>query len=377
MSVEQKNKYPSGNSNIAKRIMFLIPTMSGGGAERIVAILSDRFIAEHDVEIFTFEKGTSFYDIHSDIKLRSAGIIVNRKNRRTTTISTLIQMPKVFVQFKKECLNYQPDVVISFLPQAAAIAHLARRGNLNYCHISSERNDPTKRSKLMQRFLKHIYGNVDSLVCQSKVVADYYSTSRKEQISIIPNPINLSLIPVATKERVPPRIVAVGRLQEQKNYPLLIKSFKCATSKIDPKTTLMIYGEGKLRSELKELVNSLNLEDKVRFQGLTKNIFDEIKDAALFVMSSDYEGFPNALLEAIAVGLPVISTDFYTGVSKELIKGENGIVVPVGNVPAMAEAIVQIMNNSSLRQEIRKNNRKKIKTYDINNIAKMWDKLVL
>lgn len=359
------------------KILFIIPSMSSGGAERIVSILSERFTIHHSVEIYTLEQGASFYNLSSSIILRSAEMRVNRNSHLTMVFTTLFQLLFAYRKFRKECKYYKPDVVISFLPQAAAIAHFARVGTLNYAHISSERNDPTQRKSIMKGILKHIYSKVDCLVCQSKSVADFYGSCVKERIKIIPNPINISNIPVAVEERKPARIVAVGRLDGQKNFMLLINAFKTALDRLDTETTLTIYGEGKYWKELDDKVSELKLQNKVFLPGACKNIFDQIKDAALFVMSSDYEGFPNALLEAMAVGLPVISTDFPTGVARELIDADNGIIVPVGDTQAMAKAIVSIMTDKDLRISIRKNNRIKARAYDIKDIVELWEQVVL
>ena len=135
---------------------------------------------------------------------------------------------------------------------------------------------------------------------------------------------------------------------------------------------LIIYGEGKLRENLEKLIKMKGMEKDIFLPGSQKNVMDLINGSALFVLTSNYEGFPNALLEAMAIGLPVISTNFYTGIAKELIKNENGIIVPVNDEQKLAKAIVRIMNDKQLRKIMKKNNVKLCKKFDVNNIASIW-----
>ena len=171
-------------------------------------------------------------------------------------------------------------------------------------------------------------------------------------------------------------IVASGRLDPQKNFSLLIEAFSMVLKEINISVTLKIYGEGPQRNTLQSQINELQLGDKIILEGSVSDLHDRINGAALFVLSSNYEGFPNVLLEAMAMGLPVISTDFQSGITRELIGRENGIIVPVGDVRALKSAIVKILNNKIYRLKMRKNNPYVREQYNIDTIIKKWLKII-
>ena len=140
-------------------------------------------------------------------------------------------------------------------------------------------------------------------------------------------------------------IVSVGRLHEQKNQELLIRAFAKISDKVED--NLIIYGQGELREKIEKLIVELKMETRVKLGGIIENVPDAIIGSNLFVLSSNYEGSPNALLEAIALGIPAISTDCPCGGPKEIIEdGENGFLVPVGDVDAMAEKMLYVLKLS-------------------------------
>lgn len=183
-------------------------------------------------------------------------------------------------------------------------------------------------------------------------------------------------LPEIIEERKPMEIVASGRLDPQKNFSLLIEAFSMVLKEINISVTLKIYGEGPQRNTLQSQINELRLGDKIILEGSVSDLHDRINGAALFVLSSNYEGFPNVLLEAMAMGLPVISTDFQSGIARELIGSENGIIVPVGDVRALKSAIVKILNNKIYRLKMRKNNPYVREQYNIDTIIKKWLKII-
>ena len=204
---------------------------------------------------------------------------------------------------------------------------------------------------------------------------DYYKILQVKRI--IPNPLSTNELPDVKSEEYPLRIVAAGRLDEQKNFSMLIDAFSLAKKELKNNITLTIYGEGHLRDSLYKTIADYGLQNDIFLAGSVQNLLDRINGASLFVLSSDFEGFPNVLLEAMAMGLPVISTDFSTGVAEELIKDENGIIVPVNDKDAMSRAIVRIMNDSLMRSKMRVNNVYVRDKYNADVIIDQWIKLMM
>ena len=355
------------------KIMFVIPRMNSGGAERVVANLACSFSKEHKVLVCSLVSKESFYDLKKkNIFFNSAGFSINRKNKFTVFYSYSKFFFKSLKFIKKNINDFKPDCIISFLIETDILTYLATRKNKDIVKIFSERNDPTRRKTLIKKVLKKIYKSSDLFVCQSKKVYEYYDYISSNKKVIISNPIDYTLLPRNIYEEKNHNIVSVGRLNNQKNFELLINSYIISKDELPDDCKLIIYGEGKLRENLEKLIKMKGMEKDIFLPGSQKNVMDLINGSALFVLTSNYEGFPNALLEAMAIGLPVISTNFYTGIAKELIKNENGIIVPVNDEQKLAKAIVRIMNDKQLRKIMKKNNVKLCKKFDVNNIASIW-----
>ena len=241
---------------------------------------------------------------------------------------------KNWMRFRTFCKQIKPDVVIAFMTNMGIMSSLFLIGT-KIPVIVSERNDPfveRKEASLTMRIL----GKLSSLfiagyVFQSEGAKSYYSKSIQKRSCIILNPLNVDDLPEREPEKIDNRIVTVGRLHPQKNHKMLIEAF--AASKVKDVHTLHIYGDGELRAELESLIYSLDMCDKIFLEGNSKQVHTDIKNAKLFVFTSDREGLPNALMEAMAIGLPCISTDCSPGGARMLIEtGKNGILIPCGDL---------------------------------------------
>ena len=197
----------------------------------------------------------------------------------------------------------------------------------------------------------------------------------REKCIVIPNPISADAIPpVYTGERRK-IVVGVGRLAPQKNFSLLIKAFSRLPADFD-EYKLQIYGGGPYESTLNKQIEVLNMQDRITLMGIKKNVMFEIADAVLFVMSSNYEGFPNALVESMATGLPVISTDFSTGVAHEIIGDKNGIVIPVGDEDALVAAMTELLSDPQRRAEMSVENRKYLDKLSEDTVMTYWKNII-
>ena len=336
----------------SKRISIFLPSLMGGGAERVMVTLANEFVGRGIGVDFVLAKyeGPYLKDLDPDIR------VINLNASRLAF--SLIPLVKYF---RKE----KPEVMLSALCAANCIAIIARfiSGHA-FRLVVSERavtsvataDNPLLRAKFVQLLMRVSYRKADAIIAVSSGVADDLVQNFKvprSQINVVYNPvvtdelIELSLMR-GTHEWLDckkiPVVIGIGRLTSQKNFPLLIKAFALLLDRQDAR--LIILGEGKLKSELENLVRDLGIIEKIYFPGFVSNPFKWLRSASLFVLSSDYEGLPGTLIQAMACGTPVISTDCPSGPKEILENGKWGRLVPLRNTEALSHAMLQTLNES-------------------------------
>jgi len=319
-------------------ITFITRSMWAGGAERVIAELC-KYLVKKKIKcnIITYDDAEVLYDLPASVKIFPIGECSKKKY-----LDKIMRYKKIREKIKE----LKPDVVLS-MPEDIGIFVIPALLGTKIPVIVSERNNPLVMpwKKETRLFRKIFYPLASGFVFQTKEAASFFSKKIQTKGIILKNPLDLERIPIAWEKKRKKIIVGVGRLDKQKNFPLLIKAFsKFHLENNDYK--LIIYGEGHLRKNLESLASSILPKGSYHFPGRKNNILDLIKDAKMFILSSDYEGSPNVLIEAMAMGMPVISTDCPSGGSSELIKnGINGILVPVNDHEKMAAEMKKLEEN--------------------------------
>ncbi len=357
------------------KILFNCLNLEKGGAQRVISILANEFSLNNEVTILMLRNEIS-YKVNSNIKIIS--LEKSPKNNFLTKISLL-----KLKQMAKQIENIQPDVIISFLPEPSLKLMLIKKFNRKIKKIPtiiSIRNDPQKeyQNKIIYEIMKYLYQNVDKLVLQTTEAYHYFQKILpNNKLCIIPNPIAPEfLVEKSNKKKDKKEIVTVGRLVKQKNHKLLIASFSKVKVK-HPDLKLLIYGKGPLEMELKNFVKQLNLENDVIFKGEVDDIENHIAKARLFVLSSDYEGMPNALLEAMALGIPCIATDCPCGGPQKIIKNNiNGILVPLNDEKELTKAILNLIENENLSKSFAQQGHLRSQEYNPKQIGNLWHDVI-
>lgn len=353
-----------------KKILFYMNSIHFGGAERVIVNLANKFSEKNYEVVFV----TSF--------ISNEEYTLNSKVRRFVLENKVLEQSFLKRNFfrtmklRSLCKREKPDIVISFMAEPNFRAILATRF-LRIKTLISIRNDPNKEypTKLFRLVAKVLYPLASGCVFQTEDAKKWFDRRIQKKSKIILNHVDEKFYNVNfTGERKD--IVTVGRLEKQKNHKLLIEAF-AKTASIFPNENLIIYGEGSLKKELVELSKKLNIEDKVIFKGETKEIHEKIKDAKIFVLSSDYEGLPNVVMEAMTLGVPVISTDCPCGGPRMLLdNNKNGILVKVSDVEEIASSIVRILRDSSFAELLGANAKKVAKEFEPNKIFEKWEKYI-
>ena len=345
-----------------KRIAFVIGSMGNGGAERVVSIIANDYAQRGwHVDILMLLSNECTYKIESGVTLI---------NLSGETSSRIARLPYWLKSIRDYALTRKPDVVVSFVARINIITQLALK-NLNIPILVSERNDPYKdgRGKLVNILTKWLYPKAISVVFQTNRALGYFPSLTNS--CIISNPIEVH---AHRSQTLKDRIVTIGRLSEQKNQKMLIEAFAKIHHKY-PNYTLDIYGEGHLRDSLQQLISELMLDDCVSLKGNVSDIHDQISDAKFFVLSSDYEGLSNALLEAMMMGLPCISTN--CAGSDEYIQHEkNGLLVEIGNVSAMAAAMEYMITNPAEASRMGACAKELSQSFKKSNVIKQWCEII-
>lgn len=359
------------------RIALIIAALNAGGAERVMVTLANQLVRKkHTVDLITFNDGQSFYSIDDSVNIISLNLMPNKKNKLFRFFSLPYIEIKRIKAITKLMKKNKYDASISFCFTANLLNIVQYKINCSKTPcIVSERNDPKSYGKLTQFICKNIYAMASYIVCQNDYCVSYYrQTVSKNKLGVIYNPINTEAIAENYSLTKNHDIVAVGRLIPQKRFDLLIDAFSRAN--LDSGYKLRIFGVGPCYNDLKNQILDLGLQDRVYLEGTVSNVFQKIYQSAMFVMSSDFEGFPNVLLEAMASGIPVISTDFSTGIAKKLIKNnENGFLVPTNNVEALRIAIEKLAQMD--KTLITKNNYNIRNFFNIEQITENWLSLII
>lgn len=357
------------------KICFYVPSFDNGGAERVIANLSKTLVKNgHNVSIITIY-ATSGTDYETD-ELIQRHVLYNDTSCDLVAPQTLAEKFRnyfpAFLKFFRTLKKDHPDVLISFL--AIPNLHSAISAHIQKVKlIVSVRNDPIKEYK--NGFLLHmadfLFRHADGCVFQTQEAKQNFSIAVQEKSKIIFNPIN-DVFFHQVYQPAHNHIVTCGRLVAQKNQKMLIAAFYNA-HQLHPSLQLHIYGVGPLEEELKRQILTLHLEKSVFLMGRSSNVPEILSGADLFVLSSDFEGMPNALMEAMAVGVPCISTDCPCGGPRTLLEdGKSGILVPVGDEQAMAQAIITLLENPKLRDMYGRNAKALAANFTQEKICRQW-----
>lgn len=346
-----------------KKVVIYVDSLSRGGAEHVSVILG-KYLSNHNYEcvIVTERILEKEYSLPFGIKRVS---INNNSNRCKNVIKGIFKLRKILK-------SISPDIML-IMDTPGCIFGIPASRFLNIKVIVSERNDPNNfpGKKIVCNVSRYLMKKADGFVFQTEEAKRFYSKKLNNRGVIIENPLILEELP-SIKENFNKNIVSVGRLCEQKNHKLLIDAF-CNINKKYSEYSLTIYGDGPLRDELENYINILGMSDKIFLPGNVSNVLDRINGSFMFVMSSNYEGIPNALIEAMALGIPCISTDCPCGGPKSLISHKNnGLLFEVNNVNGLTNMLELYINDDKIRIENGKeaiNIRKKL---DSNLICKKW-----
>ena len=340
------------------RICFTLSSLCSGGAERVAASLCNYFVSQGiDVTIIlvSINYNNSFYELNDKINVIP---LIKRKKDKIPFFRVKL--------LRRAILDAKPDIVISFLPHINIYTWLALH-KTSIPHICSERNDPKQYGLLYQFLLKIVFKNASGCVFQTSEALKFYKGVKSNNAAIIKNPVFLTFKPKTYYPKIEKTFISVGRLSKQKNFQYLINTFFLFNKQIKG-YTLIIYGEGPLRQKLEKLIKKLGLENSVLLPGTNNNWHEIVFHSTCFVLSSNYEGIPNCLEEALCLGCPAIATDCPVGGSKELVEMfETGVLITPNNTDELFQAMKNIaLNDSGMRKPPSNNN------LDVHNIGQQW-----
>jgi glycosyltransferase involved in cell wall biosynthesis len=353
------------------RIAFVIPSLGAGGAERVASLLANEWSANgHEVTLVTFDAPSTepFFALHPGIALRGLSAPAEPRGllgKLSTNAARVSRLRSVL-------LEIDPDAVVAFMTEANVVALWAGRG-LGIPVVVSERNQPDRPGLgTVHRLVRRLaYPKARAIVVQTDSIASWARARFSVPVHIIPNPVRLNADEARREQGDVQWLVSLGRLTHQKGFDVLIKSFAAITAK-HPNWRLAIYGEGPDRAQLERLRAMSGCENRIFLPGLVKDSAQALGRASLFVLPSRFEGYPNALLEALACGLPVIATTCPGGTVEILANGAHGMLVPPDDVAAMTTALDAMFSTPDLRDAYAWKARRAVARLDITAVSKLW-----
>lgn len=337
--------------NKKRHIVFFVNSLQKGGAERVFVNLAEYFYANgYEVTIVTQYKKENEYSYS-----RGIGREYSELSDKEITGNRLENFVRRYKKLRGIWKKIKPDLILSCIGKNNFMA-VATSLFLSQKVVVSVVGAPMEEyyTPIMRLLARTLFIKADGIVLQTTEAKKFFPHFLQKKSVILQNSLN----PLFVRERYEGErekmIVSVGRLDDNKNQAMIIKAFARLRNRF-PEYRLAIYGEGEDRKKLESLIEENNLSDRAFLPGVITNVADTIEKSSLFILSSNTEGMPNALIEAMSLGLTVISTDCPCGGPKELINhGENGLLIPVGDVEALYKAMERVLSDPKEAEEMGK-----------------------
>lgn len=360
------------------RLTLIISSLCAGGAERVLSTMANHWAAKGWlITLLTLDDGrqSPFYPLHADVSHRPLGVACRSHGWGARISNNLHRVRTLRAAIRKS----RPQAVISMLSETNVLTLLASRG-LGLPVLVQEQIDPHQHPlcRTWERMRRLTYPSASCLVVLGERSLRYFPPAVQQRARIIPNPAHIPALP-APAQATPPapgkHIMAMGRLEAQKGFDLLLDAFARAGAH-HPDWSLVIWGEGPLRSELEAQIRRLKLAGRVRLPGTTHDPFTELRRANLFVLSSRYEGFPLSLCEAMACGAPVLSFACPSGPGEIIRDQVDGVLVAPEDVEALAGAMDALMGDDARRLELAKRAPEVLERFGLTTIMALWEEAI-
>ena len=357
------------------KILFFISSLQCGGAERVSVTLCNRFAQRGwDVTLATFDDGSvpPFFALAPEVRHVTLGL----QRVSTGVVYSLINNVRRVRRLRRFVADVRPDRIVSFIDGVNVLTLIASR-RTRIPVVVSERTDPRRHViPAPWRILRRLtYPWASAIVVQTRSAASFFPTSWQSRVAVVPNPVPRATAPAEAVVDVPRRIVAMGRLGPEKGFDLLIRAFSRVASE-HPGWSLTILGEGPERASLESQVAASGVADRIFLPGQEADIAGALRRSGLFVLSSRYEGFPNALCEAMACGLPVIAFDCESGPSEIVRDGVDGLLVPAEDVDALASTISRLIADPARMRELGRRASEISDRFSVERVGGLWEQLL-
>lgn len=362
----------------SKKLVFVTESLTHGGAERVLSTLVNELKGRGFSIVLILLTTVGFPDFYRIAE----GVKVYRLEEMYPALARLrkfyflgfclhLLMKTVWLRKLLWAISVgaKQSFLISFMTPPNVISSIATLGS-DYRTILCERVYPQYESGLLARIGRFLfYRFADVIAVQTDASRDWFGPKLANRISVIPNA--LSELPPSEGRPRQKLILGVGRLVKQKRFDLLIKAFAQVSQEL-PEWNLQIVGEGSEASSLFALARKLKVDSRVEFLSVQKEIWKNYDRCGIFVLSSDYEGFPNVLLEAMSRGTPCISTDCFSGPRDLIVGGHSGILMPVANQAALERALLRLAKDENLRDSLGREALAVKLKHSLDNIIEKW-----